>query len=448
MLMALAYTFVILPSSGAQAADFRVFSQTVGDAYQLVDSNRDVLNRRRLHQYLGLGAYDLLSDGETHLTANLMLRFDADFGVSQRELDDVQSLQREQLSLQYGYVEGHNLAGFLDVRLGRQLHADALDFLMLDGAVIRFKTPWYFGVELQAGIEVKDSSSSFNASMFQTDGVRLFEKAADDDPTTIVIGAAIMTENLQFTRINIGYRRLFSDGEVDQEKAGGSISQRVVEGVHLSGTVSYDFYNQRFDRIQAGGRWQVTDYLDLEAEYVRLLPSFDADSIFNIFTAFPMNDGNARIRLHPSAQSEIYVGGMIRFFGNEGYTDGVVLATTDTVVQAYGAMAGYTQRFGANGRVHADVSWEAGYGGDRILGDIGGTWAIAPGEWELDGRVTAVSFKDEFQPQLEAVSVGYQLGGKYLIDTRAAVGVVAEHNFNKRQNNLRLMAVVDMNFWL
>src|SRR5690606_4593314 len=158
---------------------------------------------------------------------------------------------------------------------------------------------------------------------------------------------------------------LFSDGNVDQEKVGATAYQRVADVLHLSGTLSYDLFNDRFDRVQVGGRLQATDYLDFELEYMRLLPSFDADSIFNIFTAFPMNDGNVRVRLHPSDDSLAYVGGSLRFYGNEGYTDGVLLDDVDTVVSGWGAMAGYWHRFGLDGRLYADVTWQGGYGGER-----------------------------------------------------------------------------------
>jgi hypothetical protein len=433
----------------AHAVSFRVQAETVGDAYQLVTSSNLLLNRRRLHQYLGLQASDLLSDGEYALNAAVMFRFDADFGLTDEDTEGVTPSRRQRLSVQYAWVDGRDVAGFIDLRLGRQLHADALDYLMLDGLVIRFATPWFFAVELQAGLEVKDGMAGVNASSYELDGVRIIEAADGDDTPTVVIGAALVTRDLTYTRARVGYRRLFSDGEVDSEKVGGSFYQRVVEGLHLNALASWDLYNGRFDRVQAGLRWQVTDFFDVEGEYVRLLPSFDADSIFNIFSAFPLNDGNLRLRLHPSDKDRLYVGGMLRLFGNEGYTDGVLAGDVDTVVQAYGAMAGYFRRFDKDATLHLDLSWESGYGGDRVLGDVGASYALVAGEWVIDGRLTAVSFEDGLQTKLSGFSFGYQLGGRYLVDRRAAVSVLVEHNFSRLQSsNLRVYAVVDLDFWL
>ncbi|TNF30153.1 MAG: hypothetical protein EP329_14155 [Deltaproteobacteria bacterium] len=433
----------------AHAVHYRVQAETVGDAYQLVTSSNLLLNRRRLHQYLGLQASDLLSDGEYALNAAVLFRFDADFGITDQNLEDVYHLRRQQLSLQYAWVDGRGVAGFIDFRLGRQVHYDALDYLMLDGVVLTFATPWYFGVELQAGLEVKDGMAGLNQSAFELDGVRIIEDGEANDRPTVVVGAALVSRDLTYTRARLGYRRLFSGGEVDAEKVGGSFYQRLVEGLHLSTLASYDLYNGRFDRLQAGLRWQATPFLDVEGEYVRLLPSFDADSIFNIFTAFPLNDGNLRLRLHPSDEDRLYVGGMVRFFGNEGYTDGLLLDDVDTVVQAYGAMAGYFRRFAPDTTLHVDLSWESGYGGERMMGDVGASYTLVPREWVLDGRLTAVSFADGLQDNLDGFSFGYQLGARYLIERKAAVSLLVEHNFSRLQSsNLRVYAVVDLDFWL
>lgn len=442
----------VLAVGDAHAVNFRVQAETVGDAYQLVTSSNLLINRRRLHQYLGLQASDLLSDGEYALNAAVMFRFDADFGLTDEDTDGISPFRRQQLSVQYAWVDGRDVAGFIDFRLGRQLHADALDYLMLDGLVISFATPWYFGVEVQAGLEVKDGMAGINASSYELDGVRIIAGGGGgegNDTPTVVVGAALVTRDLTYTRARVGYRRLFSDGEVDSEKVGGSFYQRLVAGLHLNALASWDLYNGRFDRLQAGLRWQVTDFFDVEGEYVRLLPSFDADSIFNIFTAFPLNDGNLRLRLHPSDKDRLYVGGMLRFFGNEGYTDGALTGDVDTVVQAYGAMAGYFRRFDKDATLHLDFSWESGYGGDRILGDVGASYALVAGEWVIDGRLTAMSFKDGLQTNLNGFSFGYQLGGRYLIDQKAAVSILVEHNFSQLQSsNLRVYAVVDLDFWL
>lgn len=438
LVCALASAWSVAPRR-ARAADFRVTSQTIGDAYQLVTSDSELLNRRRLHQYVGFGAYHLLDPEDDTLSISALFRFDADFGLSDREREDVKNLRRDQLSIPYVFIRAKDLGGFLDVTLGRQLHADALDYLLFDGGLVTVKTPWHVGVEVVAGLEVKESLSDFGVSAFELDGVRFVAGEEPADRTTYLLGAALVTQDLSWTRAWFGYRRLFSGGYVDQEKVGGSLYQRLVAGLHLNALASYDLYNGRFDKIQAGLRWQVSDAFDVEGGYLRLLPSFDADSIFNIFTASALNDASLKLRWHGSATSQVYAGGMVRFFGAE----------EAGVVEAWGAMGGVAHGLGRDGRVHLDASWETGYGGDRLLVDLGGAWAIVPEEWQLDARATAIVIDDALQDNLETFGFGYQLGGSYLVDKRAAVSLMVEQNFNRlATQSLRVVAVVDLDLWL
>jgi hypothetical protein len=138
---------------------------------------------------------------------------------------------------------------------------------------------------------------------------------------------------------------------------------------------------------------------------------------------------------------------MVRFFGNE--TPEEDEAQVGTSVKAYGAMAGYFRSFGTSGRVGADISAELGYGGKRILGDIFGMWSPLPRELELDGRLTVVSFDADLQPNLNGLSVGYQLGAKYIIGDLAGISLLVEQNFNRiHTNQFRVFALVDLDVWL
>ena len=61
---------LICVTSIAHGVAYRIQSETTGDAYQLVTSDNELIHRYRLHQYLGFGAHDLLSDGEYQLSVN------------------------------------------------------------------------------------------------------------------------------------------------------------------------------------------------------------------------------------------------------------------------------------------------------------------------------------------------------------------------------------------
>lgn len=437
-----------VPTS-TQAVEFNIQSETSGDFYELVTSDDQILQRRRLHQYLGFGAYDLLGDQTYSLSLVTLFRFDADFGIEDEEKEQIDKLRDLQLSVQVAYLRGRDLAGgLIDFDAGRFLHSDAIDFLLLDGARVTVKTPWYFGVELIGGLETKNDQAAINSTQLELDGVRFIEGQVENEETTVAVGAALVTTDLWNTRARFGYRRLFSDGEVDQEKIGLSFYQRIAKVVHLDLSGSYDFYNGYVDRAQAGVRAHLGDAFEVYGQFVRLLPSFDADSIFNIFTSEPLNDANLKFTWHLSQTQRMYVGGNLRFFGNEqGADEGD--ATVDTSVKAVGGRIGWAERFGEEGRLSTDVSIETGYGGMRALLDVWGTWGIVPGRWELDARLTGVIFDNDLQPNLESAGGGYSLGGRYILDRKFAASLVAEHNFNKLYTSqFRMMVLVDVNLWL
>jgi hypothetical protein len=437
---------------------FRVRSQTVGDAYQIVRSDQGLINRRRLHQYLGLDAFDLTGHGDARLNLVTLFRFDADFGLDDEDIDGIVGLQRNQLSIQAAYVEGRELGGLFDFRLGRQMHADAIDFLMLDGVVARAKTPWHLGVEVQAGVEADNRLGSVTSSQFELDGTRLIEDRDDEDRRVvvqrdnipkIVLGAALVLTDLPWTQGRVGYRRLVADGKVAQEKVGASFSQRIARRVDLNVSGSYDLYRHDFDQFRAGIGARLTDALDLDLEYVRLVPTFDADSIFNVFNTLPLSDLNGRMRWHFNAEQSMYLGGMVRFFNNDLFPDERLTEPVDRVVNAGGGMAGWSRGFGARGDMSVDLSFEAGYGGTRALLDVSGSWAVIPRVLEFDGRLTGLRFVDELQPGLRAWGAGYQLGAEWLLDSRASVRLAVEHNFNHIQTSqLRVMMVADLSFWV
>ncbi len=441
-------------SGRAAAVEFRVEAQTRGDAYQLVTSGNEVLNRTQLSQYLGLSLFDIEGSGESHWSFTSLFRFDVDAGLSDDEIERVPTMERTHLSIQYAWLEGRDLlGGLLDLRVGRQLLADGLDYLMFDGALVTVNTPWFVGLEVMAGSEVKNEMWGINASQFEVDGTRYIENLEENGETaTIAFGAALVTRNLDYARYRFGYRRYFSGGAVDQEKIGGAFHQRVVEGVDLNGVVTWDLFNGRFERIQLGGRVRANDANEIEAEYVRTTPSFDGDSIFNIFATYPMNDVNLRWRLYPSKNDRIYAGGKLGLAGNEGYRGDVLYGDVDTMVIGWGAMAGWAHGFGPrsiDGRVSVDFSFDGGYAGDRMLGDVSGVWAVVPSEWELEARLTALAFDDALQGELNAFSFGYQVGGRYMIDKRAGFAIMAEHNINRLETSqFRVFALIDVDLWL
>jgi hypothetical protein len=428
----------------ASAVTFNVSADTIGHGYQLVTSADQLLNRFRLSQYLGLGMHDLLSDGQYKLGITTLVRFDGTMGVSQVEQDRVAGLVPYRFSIQQAYLYGRELADVVGFQVGRFLVADGIDFMLLDGGRVTLETPWYLGAEVIAGLEAREATNPITATQLELDGVRYIEGSKLADLQTIVVGASLLTVDVPRTRAKFGYRRLFNpDGKVKQEKLALAAFHSFWSYVDLELMGSYDLYKATFDRVHAAVRAKPLDMLALDLQYIRLVPSFDADSIFNIFSTQPLNDMNFRAQLFLTQMSRLYAGAMVRLFTNEEW------AGVDSLVSAVGGMAGYYQGFGEDGRIYADAALETGYGGWRALLDVGGTWAVLPGTLELNGRFSTVFFDDELQPNLNAWSFGYQLGARYLIAGTAGITALAEHNFNRlHASQFRLYVLFDLDVWL
>lgn len=447
-----ALAFVVGSAPSAEAVRFHVQARLVGDGYQLITSDDEVLNRRRGHVYLGLGLYDLLGDESYNLNMQTLMRFDTILGVESEEQDRLYNFDQHQFALLHAYIEGKKLAGFLDFKVGRFTHADSLDYLMMDGAKLTFNiAPAYMAVELMAGLESKNDGNPITQNQAELDGVRFLDNKAQtaNDEATIVVGGALKLINLPTTRLRFGYRRLMS-GEnlrVDSEKIGGAFYHNFVKQFDMHLNWSYDFYVDDLDKIQARFTIKPTEFFDIDLQYVRQLPVFDTDSIFNVFASRALNDINARFRLHLDRTHRIYLGGYVRLFGSDEL-DKPYEENTE-LIEAFGASAGWFKRFGWDGRVGVDFIYEGGFGGERVFVDASGTWAPLPRELEFDFRVTMVYFDEDLIENLNAVSGGYQLGARYMIEDKAAFMLMAEHNFSRLQSSqFRLSFVIDFNYVL
>jgi|GEM_PF-1198869 len=454
---------VVAAPSEAEAVRFHVQSRLVGDGYQLITADNEVLNRRRGHVYLGLGLYDLMGDESYNLNFQTLLRFDTFIGISNEEKERLYSWDDHRFALLNAFVQGRRIGGFMDFKVGRFTHADSLDFLMLDGAQLTFNIdPAFLALELIAGLESKHDGNPLTQNQAELDGVRFIKgrTETENDNLTIAVGGAIRLININGTRLRFAYRRLMSgatlvgnsDGEksqlrTDSEKIGGAFYQRFIPELDLHLNWSYDFYVNDLDRMHARLGIKPTEAFDIDVQYIRQVPVFDTDSIFNIFAARPLNDINTRFRFHLDESHRVYLGGYVRLFRNDEYTQADF--TAETGAEAFGASAGWFKSFGWDGRAGVDVIYEGGYGGTRVFVDAAGTWAPLPREFELDLRVTMVYFDADQLENLNAVSGGYQLGARYMIDDTAAFMVLAEHNFNRLQTSqFRLQFIIDFNYIL
>ena len=207
----------LLWASPAFSADFRVQSETIGQGYQIITLNGDIIKRHRLNQFLSLNAYDLTNDGSNLLSFSSSFRLDSDFGITDTDTDRVDQLRNHNMALMFGYINVNRWADMIDLRLGRQLLIDDMDFTMMDGLRTVVHTPWNLGVEIYAGAESKNAGyiGTITSTQLESDGSGGGSDTVDEE-LSLVLGGSLLLENLTNHHGKIGYRRIQTlDGDLD-----------------------------------------------------------------------------------------------------------------------------------------------------------------------------------------------------------------------------------------
>ncbi|MEZ4452803.1 MAG: hypothetical protein R3B09_25300 [Nannocystaceae bacterium] len=429
---------LLLPSEAA-AAEVRTQLRTYGEGYMVrsAGDDQELLSRRRLVQYLNLGVYELLrprspldlhrrrEDGQLHLVTSLRLR--QDFGDYLRSGSDngaklLQSLDGRQVDILFAYLEGQNLGGVVDLRLGRQFEMSGLDFYAFDGAWIRARTPVHLAFEAFSGLMV-DGSQLFGFPTFELDGT---SGTARDRSFSPMVGAAIALDSIRWLDARVAYRRTFTpaglnqgalddDGSqglqsgVDQEIVSATAAARLMDG-RLSpyAAIRYNLGTHRLDDSTVGVQLALSDRQSLRALYLRTIPAFDLDSIFNVFLYEPFEDVRVVFESRPNQRWTLAARSQTRIFRDQ--TTGVLATEPDRVT-----------RLGVGGGVSAahrrprfalriDGYGLGGEGGVRAGGSVDTRTMVLWDRLAIDGRAYGVYYRDDLNAAREGFSFAVQAG--------------------------------------
>ena len=461
--------FVAAP---ARAYDFQIDAETIGQAYQLSAADGTLVNRRRLTQYLGLHVFNLgphddlgrpLPNNQLYLTVSM--RFDADMGdydtltqltgrTPERELFP------EKLDLLYAYLGGRDIFGFIDFELGRQIMVDLYDWTSFDGLHVSVRAPFHVAAEVWGGLNV-DGAGIFDSPIYRADGVALGGNevgslgARQEEQLEPTFGVAARTYGLRWLQARVSYERTMSatgDPRAPGEPAWGVTDEHVgltARGVFLDGKLvpwfafRYNILVGRLDEVYAGARAQLGRH-GISLEYVLAAPTFDGDSIWNVFATQAFDDVRLaydvsfwKIRAYAQAFTRL-------FFDDNG-----------TYASGGGSLGGRLQ-LGTRGWLRVDGYYEDGYGGLRAGVDAstrvriwGDTLGVRKGSVFAEGRLSVVSFRDDIRPEDRATSFGVQAGLRWTpLDGISVHGLVEENVNRLYPSQLRVLALLDLSFWV
>lgn len=488
----------LLSGGTASAAVYSVGARTEAQAYQFrtwtgrAASDPDLVSRYRIVQYLDVGAFDLSSSRGKGPRVDFVtsLRLEHDFGLDAAERDLLDDAENPELHLLFGYVQWSGIFdGLLDLRLGRQIRFDQLEFFAFDGLEAVVHTPFRLGLGLFGGWQVKGTSIA-GSSTFAPDGVRVSDRrrsaagittdpAADPatnvaydylDAPSPIFGARLLLEGVRNVDAQLFYRRAMSktEGEnldalpeevrgwqIDHEHAGAGARVRLLERLFVYGSADRDLYRDRWAALRLGAKVDlVADRLSLTAEAQSYNPTFDADSIWYIFATGARDEYEVRVDaalgdwlLWAGPLFSVYHLNLSEDYAEEAGVDG------DGTSLLYGAAAGIATRPNLPWRIGVDALYRGGPSGERGHADTLGRELWFSGvagrsfhdRYAVDLRLSVANVSDPNAAGLQDLwSFGAALIGKVALSDEASLTLVVEENANRIvASDLRGYAVLD-----
>ncbi len=461
--------------------DSEVTSDTSAQFYEMRSpTGQTIIARRRLTTTLGVAVYDLLEDPKDPraptLTFRARLRYDADYGGSVEEtavnrVDRlVPGFDRGPFDLMYGYVEGRRFArGLLGFRLGRQYVTDALGWWSFDGGLVKVTTPWYFAAEAYGGLEQR-GGFFLSSPRFERDGIwRGNRTGYEQDPTlwpsfqpnapAPAFGAAIESAGFTWLSGRLTYRRVYNTGasnlsqfanglrtpatydgtRISQERVGYAVSATHPTLGGVKAGFAYDLYVKQMANVYASLDWFTTPTVTLSLDYDYYRPTFDADSIWNVFLAMPMNDVGLRASWDPSSRFGLAGSLRGRVFQVQTESDASRTSPNGLAEANYYPSSAFEPMGGGNlsaryrvgeGHIGARAAADLASSGDRIGLDVYGERTLET-RYVLQARTGVWHWSDDLRADRDATNVGYVLAAGYNLFPRSKVLVDFQHDMNR-----------------
>jgi len=430
----------VVTRSHASEIDLRL--SLIGQGYQTRTATGQLLDRRRLVQWVDLRAQRLLDiNGFSFETS---FRFNAELGFG----DDLEAMGGNQAELMLAQIRWREIVDRLDLALGRQLLFDEIDILLFDGVRVDFHFPAYFSARLISGFSVRDRSF-LGSNILELDGV---EESSVPVP---LIGASFGFRYSDLW-INLDYRRKVlweSDWPLDEERLGASVSLRLWERrIGLDAGAVFNLVQDHWDRLRADAFVKLpgfTEGIRLEGGYLHSRPHFGLDSIFNFFSPAPFDEFRGGLRWDPRFKKLKHYLSFRLSYTHRSYQSPVdgELNSDNAGWEVDGLDFDGRMRIGSGSWAILSFGYEDGSTGRR--------WLVAPrvftkfydGRFLVDARGILTSFKDPVQENQHALTIGCSAGLTWRFGEKHALMLLAQLNRNRfNPAQFRLLAVLDLAF--
>ncbi len=405
------------------------------------------------------------SDSRVRMVSSF--RFDLDTAVTAKEQAAFQPyLQPTSYSLFSAYLEAELPHG-VQMRLGRQFHADAADYLAFDGANIDWDIPATpLTLELYGGVRTTFAiaTGQLASSLYQLDGV---QQESSDQP---LVGTVLRWKGslVHRAQASLGFRwsgrtpgdptlpdQINTTAEELVASAGGDLGP-----VHLWGAAAYEVVLEALMQAQAAatvdlaslfGHWVPEKLLagdTVSLQYRRYRPVFALDSIFNYFSIYPYDEYALALDGWAFGGLRLDLRGFSRWFFSDTTDRGGNPLTIAPGPES--ANGGQLSGVWSSGPLLVDAvgELETGALGTRFLLD-GGVRRSLGEAFELFGRLSLSRFALAQQPTQEGMSYGAAAGATWHLPAHANVSLVLQETVNPFATAVpSLFAVADLARWL
>lgn len=326
-------------SAIAQDASLSLTYRAIFHAYQVrlytdLDADGNHIDKFRnvdpLYMTLDVGGWSLGPSASMDVVSSLRFRTDFGTGFNRDTPNDVLDPPKVEGTTDFAflmlYFDWRNVVEDFDLRIGRQLIVDDLDWYSLDGVkgTLRLANSSTAAVsfELYIGSPVR-LDFLFPSESFINDGYEISDGAG------IAFGGSANARLFGDLQLHASYRQELTFRKNDiavfrptatttaqtaetaaiqgvsagtiglQESligAGLGYTLRAVD-LDLFGSMVWNLIFGKLDLLRVGAGWNPRPDLHVGVEYLQVYPRFAADSIFNIFNIFPYAQPRAEVDL-------------------------------------------------------------------------------------------------------------------------------------------------------
>jgi len=468
---------LLLPGGEAEGYDQQITSTLWAQGYSVPAGDGGLVSRRRFVEDLHLAAWNLLPGSDDpyyrgpRIAVEMMMRLDTDFSVSRAESDP--SLERSyvpgvvpmQMDMMFAYLDARGFwDGALDARAGRQIRVDTVGYFAFDGLETVMHLPGYLDVSPYFGWEVR-GGDVLGFDQLELDGVdsggrdeleeEMYRDRVDPEPR-MAFGAEAAWAPSRWFDAGVAVRLVGLSEELAQQRVAGrfSLGNRPLRA---SGRILWSPMLDRQDDLDAalaeGTLVSEADFelavlqvepLKIAAEYHLYRPTFEADSIFNVFDLTPRRDLGGRAEVRPARTIALAAWGYARLADGSAGLDGD---------RADSALSGASGGLGGNyrtarTRVSARVSVLREWGETRLGAELGGGRGFFSNRLWLGLRVSYWKIEDGYSEALTGDLFGYVGSARFRLAEGASVLCEVENQFGQgREARVALLGMLQLDLW-